>query len=195
MSVIRQIDRWFVDEVLPHERTLLAAAARMCSTADEARDLVQEVFTRMLATEGWQAIGDPLGYMLRMARNIVIDRLRRSKVVEFRRILDIEDFDVEDDAPDQHRILAGKHAVEELERALAELPEPCRIAFVRCRMENQSPSVIARELDMSLSTLEKRLARAIQLLAAALDIQLPTRRERGQDEVSMTKSTHRSNFL
>lgn len=194
MSVIRQIDRWFVEDVLPHERTLLAAAGRMCETTDEARDLVQDVFIRMLATEGWQAIGDPLGYMLRMARNIVIDRIRRSKVVEFRRILDIEDFDVADEAPDQYRIVAGRQAIAELESALAGLPEPCRIAFVRCRMESQPPSLIAKELGVSLSTLEKRLARAIHLLACALDIPLAHKRERGDRTAAAAPAPHRANF-
>jgi RNA polymerase sigma-70 factor (ECF subfamily) len=168
MSVIRQIDRWFVETVLPHEKALIAAAVRLCGDAEEARDLVQDVFARMLATEGWQAIGDTRGYMLRMMRNIFIDRLRRSKIVEFRRIFDMDDFDMPDDAPDQHRIIAGQQMLIKLRRAIDTLPEPCRVAFVRRRIHGETPRDIARNLGLSLSTLEKRLARAIYLLTKAL---------------------------
>ncbi|AXB79805.1 RNA polymerase sigma factor [Novosphingobium sp. P6W] len=168
MPVIRQIDQWFVEEVLPHEQVLLAAAGRMCGNGEDARDLVHDVFARVLSTDGWQAISDHRGYILRMARNIFIDRVRRSKIVEFRRILDIEDFDMPDDAPDQHRVIAGKQMVVELARALDTLPEHFRKVFIRRRIEGQSPSQMARELGVSLSTLEKRLARAVHLLTEAL---------------------------
>lgn len=169
MSVVRPIDRWFVTEVLPFERDLLDAAKRLCSGTDEARDLVQEVLARMLSTEGWGAIANPRIYMLRMMRNLAIDRIRRSKIVDFRHFVDLEDFDTPDDTPDQHRIAEDRQQLEDLVRAVSALPERCRTVFERCRIDGQSPRVIAEELGLSLSTLEKRLARAIYLLTAALE--------------------------
>nr|WP_281396629.1 sigma-70 family RNA polymerase sigma factor [Sphingomonas kyeonggiensis] len=148
---------------------MLDAAARWSDSADEARDLVQEVLTRMLSTEGWQAITNPKTYMLRMIRNMVIDRVRRAKVVEFRHLVDHDDFDVADDAPDQHRVTADRQMLAEVAEAVEALPERCRIVFERCRVEGHSPKDIAAELGLSLSTLEKRLARAIHLLALALE--------------------------
>jgi RNA polymerase sigma factor (sigma-70 family) len=168
VSVVRPIDRWFIEEVLPCEQLLLARAARLCSGTDEARDLVQDVFARMLAMEGWRAVANPQTYMLRMMRNIAIDRMRRAKVIDFRHLADAEESEIADDAPDQHRIFEDREAVQQLGRALDELPERCREVFVRRRIEGQAPRRIAEELGLSLSTLEKRLARAIQLLTAAL---------------------------
>ena len=94
VSVVRPIDRWFLAEVLPHERDLVDAAKRLCSGTDEARNLVQ---------------------------------------------------------------------------AVRALPERCRTVFERCRVVGQSPRAIAEELGPSLSTLGKRLARAIHLLTVALE--------------------------
>lgn len=177
MSVVRPIDRWFIDEVLPFERDLLDAAGRWCDGGDEARDLAQEVLVRMLATEGWQAITNTRSYMLRMMRNLAIDRLRRAKVVEFRHLLDRDDFDVMDDAPDQHRIAEDRQALADFAQAVSALPERCRVVFERCRVEGQSPKQIAAELGLSLSTLEKRLARAIFLVTQALE---PRRSDPGE---------------
>lgn len=169
MSVVRPIDRWFIEEVLPCERVLLDAATRLCGDSDEARDLVQEVLVRMLSTEGWQAITNPKAYMLRMMRNQVIDRARRAKIVDFRHLVDLEEFEVADDAPDQHRIAEDRERLEIFARAVGALPERCRTVFERCRIAGQSPKQIASELGLSLSTLEKRLARAIDLMTQALE--------------------------
>ncbi|MGU3391145.1 RNA polymerase sigma factor [Sphingomonas sp. M1A8_2b] len=168
MTVVRPIDRWFIDDVLPFERDLLSAAQRLCTGTDEARDLVQDVLARMLSTEGWRAIANPKTYMLRMMRNLAIDRMRRAKIVDFRHFVDIENFDAPDDTPGPHSLAEDRQHRDELARAIRALPDTCRTVFQRCRIDEQSPRLIAEELGMSLSTLEKRLARATYLLTQAL---------------------------
>ncbi|TCM04763.1 RNA polymerase sigma factor [Sphingomonas sp. PP-CC-3G-468] len=179
MPIIRPIDRWFVEEVLPFERDLLDAAYRLCRGTDEARDLVQDVLARMLSTEAWGAISSPKTYMMRMMRNLVIDRLRRAKIIDFRHFVDFENFDAPDDTPDQHRIAEDRQQLDDLARAIRALPDKCRIVFERCRVDGQSPRQIADELGVSLSTLEKRLARAVYLLTQALE---PRRRDTYQEQ-------------
>lgn len=146
MPVVRPIDRWFVAEVLPYERDLLDAAYRLCRGTDEARDLVQDVLARMLATDAWGAIVNPRTYMLRMMRNLAIDRLRRARIVDFRHFVEFENFDVPDDTPDQHRIAEDRQQLDDLAHAIRALPDTCRTAFERCRVDGQSPRQIADEL-------------------------------------------------
>jgi RNA polymerase sigma factor (sigma-70 family) len=174
VSVVRPIDRWFIEEVLPHERYLLATALRFSGNPDDARDLVQEVFARMMSTEGWRAITNPQAFMVRTLRNLAIERLRRSKIVDFQQFADADHLDVPDESPDPQRIAEGREAMSHFGWALDQLPERCRTVFVRRRIEEQSPREIAADLGVSLSTLEKRLARAIELLTRALE---PLRRE------------------
>lgn len=170
MTVVRPIDRWFIDDVLPFERDLLSAAQRLCIGTDEARDLVQDVLARMLSTEGWAAIANPKTYMLRMMRNLAIDRMRRAKIIDFRHFVDIENFDAPDETPGPHRLAEDRQQHDDLARAIRALPDACRTVFQRCRIDEQSPRLIAQELGMSLSTLEKRLARATYLLTQALGL-------------------------
>jgi outer membrane receptor for ferrienterochelin and colicin len=47
MPELRPIDRWFIDEVLPHERRYIAVARALTGSEDDARDLVQEVYVTL----------------------------------------------------------------------------------------------------------------------------------------------------
>lgn len=175
MPVVRPIDRWFIEEVLPHERYLAATAARLTGHADDTRDLVQDVFARMMALEGWSTIANPRAFMVRTLRNLAVERLRRSRVVTFQQLVDADHLETLDDSPDPQRIVEGREALSHVQAALDQLPERCRTVFVRRRIDEQSPREIAAELGVSLSTLEKRLARAIELLTRKLE---PLQRER-----------------
>lgn len=169
MAVTRPQDRWLIDEVLPHQARYLATARRLTRGSDEAADLVQEALVRLVALDGWAAIGDPRAYVVRSIHNIAMERMRRAKVVAFQQLSEVDTLDLSDDAPDAFRVVAGRDQMTRLGRALEALPERCRTVFVRRRFRDQSPGEIADDLGISLSTLEKRLARALYLLTRALD--------------------------
>lgn len=165
MPIIRPIDRWFVDEVMPHEAGYLAFARRLTGSKEEARDLVQEAYLRLFAAGGWAGIVNPQAYVHRSIRHIVIDRLRRAKIVDFQQFVEADHGQLHNDVPDQFRVAAGKEALKKFSEVLFQLPDRCREVFIRRRVQEQSPAEIAEDLGVSVSTLEKRLARAIYLLA------------------------------
>ncbi len=167
MSVIRPIDIWFAEEILPYEPRLLDAARRICRSKDEAADLVQEAFARLLALEGWAGIANPQAYALRALRHIAIERIRRQRIVEFHQLTEIDHLALPDSAPDPERVATGRDSLRHVGRIIAALPERCRTVFVRRRIEGESSKAIAADLGISLSTFEKRLARAIELVSRA----------------------------
>ncbi|RVU02312.1 RNA polymerase sigma factor [Novosphingobium umbonatum] len=162
---LRAIDQWFIDEILPHEASFLTQARRLCGSAEEAQDLVQDAYVKLFGLDGWAAIDHPQAYMRRVLVHMAIERMRRAKVVAFQQLQEIEHSRLADDAPDAFAVAAGRSRLAHLAQSVARLPERCREVFVRRRLEEQSPTQIARELGLSLSTLEKRLARAYVLLA------------------------------
>lgn len=170
VSPIRPIDTWFIEQVLPLEPALLAAARKLVDDPDTAGDLVQEAFMRVLASEGWARIEAPHSFMLRLMRNLAIDRLRRARIARFDQISQLDGFDVPDEAPDAYRVVVGRQQLAALSAALRQLPERCRRVFVMRRIENHSPVEISRRLGVSVSTLEKRLARAHLLIAQAMAV-------------------------
>ena len=167
MPIIRPIDRWFAEEIFPHEARFHAAARRICKTREEAEDLVQEALTRLFAINGWGELVNPPAYVLQMLRHIAIERMRRQRVVDFQQLLDTDHLALADEAPSPYRVAAGRDALRRVAEMVAALPERCRTVLVRRRVHGESASAIARDLGISQSTFEKRLGRAIQLLAAS----------------------------
>lgn len=126
---------------------------------------MQEAYARLFATDGWSAIDNPPGYLLRTIRHVAIERMRRAKIINFQQLIEAEHGDVADDMPDAFDIAAGRDRLKRFSEALGRLPERCRDVFVRRRVRGQTPHEVSKELGVSISTLEKRLARAFFLLA------------------------------
>ncbi|AHE53256.1 RNA polymerase sigma factor [Sphingomonas sanxanigenens] len=165
---VRPIDRWFMDEVLPHERAYLDYARRTVHDHDEAGDIVQDVYAKLFTLDGWSAIANPPAYVMRMIRNQSIERIRQARVVTMQPLPAPALIEIVDDTPDSFRIVAAQSQMARVQRAIAALPERCRIALVRRRLAEDTPREIASDLGISISTFEKRLARAVELLTLAL---------------------------
>lgn len=168
MTPLRPIDRWFIDEILPHEALFLRAARRVTASRSEAEDLVQEAYCRLFEGNGWALSLDPRAYTIQTIRNLAMSQMRRARIVEFSQLIETENLAVPDENPDAFRIAAGREAVARASEALEAMPERCRTAVVQCRVQGETPTSVAATMGLSLSTLEKRLTRGLKLLAAAL---------------------------
>ncbi len=168
MPTLRPIDQWFLNEVLPFEARFLSAARRLVRNPDDARDLLQEVFTRLFVLEGWAEIANPRAYVLRMLKNLAIERIRRSHIIEFQHLADVEAPNLVDEGPDPYRSAEAQERVQRIRTVLESMPAEYRAVLIQRRFEDRPLSTIARETGMSVSTLEKRLARAIHLLNEGL---------------------------
>jgi RNA polymerase sigma-70 factor (ECF subfamily) len=168
MPILRPKDRWFVEEVLPHEAHFIQLASRLIGDPDNGRDLVHEAFLRLLTSEGWIGIKHPRSYVSTMLRNMAIEQFRRASIVSFQQLTEIDACVIGDEAPDPFRVAAGREEMNKVRVALNSLPESSRDLLIARRIEGRAPSVMSRERGISLSTLEKRLARAYFLLMRAL---------------------------
>lgn len=169
MSYLRDLDRWFIEEVLPHEATYLAHARRFCGNADDAADLVQDAYAKLFGLENWSGLASPKAYALTMIRNLAIQKLRRARVVSIRQIAGLDAGDLADEAPNAQRQTIDREQLRRLLKAVERLPDRCRQIVIMRRFEDKPPQEIARQLGLSLSTVEKRLARGMFLLSQAMD--------------------------
>jgi len=141
-------------------RRLLAAR-----TGDpaEADDIIQEMWVR-LETARVGPVGEPLAYLMRMALNLAADRQLAA-----RRRLARDDAWVAlqpggADYPNAERSMASAEEWARLQSLLGAMPDHMHRALVRFRVEGRSQREIAQELGMSVSGVEKLLARAYRQL-------------------------------
>lgn len=138
---------------------LLRFFQRRAPAGEEAEDLVQEVFSR-LARQDLATIENIQGYIFRIAANVLRDRARRAGA---RAILvhSPEGFDIEDERGfTPERILQGQEALQIMVSALYELPETVRMVFSQYHFDGVAQVDISRRLGLSLSTVEKHMAKA-----------------------------------
>lgn len=169
MRYLRPVDTWFINHVLPHEAVYVAVARRLCGNADDAQDLLHDAYAQLLLQKDWETIQNPRRYVLRMLHNLAVQRMRRARVIDFRQLSELSGFDPADDAPDGFHIVDSRDQLRRLMRALDSLPARCREVVLLRRFEELAPRDIARRLGLSLSTMEKRLARGLALLAHAME--------------------------
>lgn len=143
-------------------RVLLAYVRRRLSTVVDAEDVAQEAMTRVLARARDTLITDPLSYAMRAARNILVDRARRTASVQIDS-LETADLPAESGAtPLEALDMSERLAL--CQRALETMPPLRREVFVRRRAGDQSYETIARDLKLSIEAVQKHYSRAAQTL-------------------------------
>lgn len=165
MAWLRDIDRWLIDAVLPGAARYHALATRLVGTAD-AEDLVQEAYAKLLCAPDWRAIGNPVGFTLRVVHNLALDRLRRARIVRIDQIAAADLMEIRDDVPDALDILSGKTELAALVAAVDRLPSQCRKVVRMRKFDGLAPQAIADSLGLSVSTVEKHLAKGLAILVA-----------------------------
>jgi RNA polymerase sigma-70 factor (ECF subfamily) len=163
---LRDVDRWFMDQVLQHGGAFRSYARRFTRDAHEADDLVQEAYARVLGSADWRAITAPDRFVYRIIRNLAIERVRRARVVAFQDLAALEA--VADSEPDASVVVEHRDELKRVMAAMDRLPPQCRKVVLLRRAEGLSPVQIAEKLHISVSTVEKHLAKGLRLLTEML---------------------------
>jgi RNA polymerase sigma-70 factor (ECF subfamily) len=135
----------------------------------EVEDMVQDVFTRMVARDSSEPVEHLEGYVLKTASSVLADwaRRRSSRGAGLHVAFD-SDLHGEE-GPDPERILGGKEDLHAVTAALLCLPERTRTVFILRRLEGQKYQDIARHLGITVSAVEKHMVRAIHHLSLEME--------------------------
>ena len=140
--------------------------ARRLRATDEAADLAQEAFLRLLGRQG-APLRSPRSFLFTTALNLLRDRARARLV---RRAWEAagEVEQVVCPAPSPHAVLEARQLVGVLETALAELTPCRRAALLLHRLDGLSQAAVAAQLGLSLSSVEKHIRLALRHCARRL---------------------------
>lgn len=137
---------------------------------EEASDLTQEAFTRMLRTGAFERVENPRAYLFRAARNLVIERARQGK----RKGTGLFSFDDQRDAPagpEQTLDIEASDLRRGLRRALLAMPRRTRRIFLMHRLRRQTYREIAAEIGIREQGVEYHMMRALSRCRKAVAFQ------------------------
>lgn len=143
---------------LEHRTFLKRFLSRFLTSPDDIEDVVQETFLRAYNAElNDTEIHSPKAFLFRVARNLALKELGRKSRLITNYIEDlgatevIDGHSLEDEAAQRERLAVFC-------KAAATLPLQCRRAFLLRKIYGLTQQEISRELNISVSTVEKHLA-------------------------------------
>lgn len=150
--------RQFCLALRPELRRFLLARGMGPADAD---DLLQDLFVRLETVETGP-VRSPKAYLYQMLNNMAHTRRRTEMRRQSRdaHYLETRADGEADRAPDAETVLAGRDELARVEAELGLLPERTAWVFRQYRIEGRSQKVIAADLGISLSAVEKHLQRA-----------------------------------
>lgn len=165
---VRDVEEWFVREVLPLETTLTHFLRRNWRKKNEIPDLRQEVYARVYEAALTEIPGNIKPFVLATARNLLINQMRRDRVVSIEAVADLEKVDVSAPEVPQDRALIAREELRRLQDALTKLPRRCRQAVTLRKLEGLSRREIAVRMGVSDNTVRRHLIDGMRILAEKL---------------------------
>jgi RNA polymerase sigma-70 factor (ECF subfamily) len=145
-------------------RQLVRRVARITRRPDEARDCLHSAFIRLEEYRRSHPVDNPSAFLVRTAVNIGVDEVRRAQV---RSAGSGSEFDLEvvaDLRPLQDEVFAVRERLQRVGANLARMNARTREIFLMHRLGGMKYREIAQSLGVTVSAVEKHIAKATLLL-------------------------------
>jgi RNA polymerase sigma factor (sigma-70 family) len=156
--------RWFAREILSHEIALTRFLRHSWIGRRELDDLRQDVYIKVLEAAETQRPLAPKAFLFATAKNLLVDRARRNRVIPIDLLQDVDSLNVLVDDISPERAVGGLQQLLRLTRALEQLPDRCREVVWMRKIEDIPQKEIAQRLQIAEATVETHLAKGIRLL-------------------------------
>jgi RNA polymerase sigma-70 factor (ECF subfamily) len=150
-----------------HHAALVRFLTLRTGSVEDAKEIVQEAYAKMLALDRPGTISFLAGYLWRIAVNLAIDR-GRQRVLHERYTsavlpqTETQDFSAETTVEARERLAI-------VEQAIGNLPARCLEAFTLHVLEGQTFDEVGSEMRISARMAKKHVARALEYLQNCLD--------------------------
>lgn len=161
---------WLSQHVLPHEPALRAWLVRHVRDHASVDDVIQECYALLMSMDDVDHIQHVRGYLFTAAKSVVLQGLRRAKVVQIESVGEIERLEVADGSPSPESHASAVQEMRYLEHCIGQLPAKCRRVFLLRKMQGMPQRDIALKLGISENTVEKHIVKALKYLGQALAV-------------------------
>ncbi|MEO8778976.1 MAG: sigma-70 family RNA polymerase sigma factor [Rhodanobacter sp.] len=159
------LNDWFCREILVHEGALMRYLLRCWFRREEIHDLRQDIYVRVYEAAAKARPAMPKSFMFTTARHLMIDRLRRGRVVSIEAMGDLDALNVLVDDLSPERRLSARQELKQLSAAIDRLPDRCREVVWLRRVEDLPQKEVALRMGISEKTVEKQVAKGARLIA------------------------------
>ena len=147
-----------------HFDPVYRVAWRVLGGPADAEDVTQEAFIKLWQSPATLRDGKAIrSWLMRVATNLAIDRMRRKQPLIVEEVPDIADDGIQADGALARSQIAGN-----IDAAIAGLPDRQRIALVMTYFEHMSNQQTAEVLNLSVDAVESLLSRARRNLKSQL---------------------------
>lgn len=148
---------------LQHQASIKRVLSRYVP-AEDRNDILQEAFLKAFAAEMTTQVRDAKAFLFRVAKNLAISEMTRKSRSDTDHLEDFSGSDVlEDGAAGVEAQIDGRRKLFVLTQAVAHMPAECQRVFLMRKVDGLRIKQIATRLNVSVSTVEKRLARSLVL--------------------------------
>ena len=144
-----------------------AALMRRGRSDQDADDLVQEAWVRLAQYARRQAVLEPEAFLMQTALNLSVDAYRatrnRGEQVQF------DETELVDGAPNVEAVILSRERMTRLQESLVRLNSKTRDVFLSHRIHGMSYQQIARQHRLSVSSVEKHIAKATLLVTSWME--------------------------
>jgi RNA polymerase sigma factor (sigma-70 family) len=163
-----EVEAWFVCEVLPLEAALMHFLQSSYRKKNEISDLRQDVYAQVIEAAQKQIPDRVKPFLFTIARHLLINRIRRDRVVSIESVADLDDLGIAVDAPGPDRTVIARDELRRLRAAIDKLPPRCRETIVLGRIEGLTGREIAERMGITESTVSHYVANGMRALADLL---------------------------
>jgi RNA polymerase sigma factor (sigma-70 family) len=150
-----------------HNAALLRFATTKLGSEQEARDVAQEAYVRLLQLDKPETIGYLRAFLFKITANLAMDRLRARRRAPMTQTASDEDLITFELSPERQCV--GQEMVAILHSALSELPSKCREVLILHRFEGLSRTEIAERMGLGERMVRLYMARALEHLQRRID--------------------------
>jgi RNA polymerase sigma-70 factor (ECF subfamily) len=158
----RSDNRGLVAQMRP---ALVRYFKRKTGSPVEAEDLAQDVLVRVLAHASWKTPSEAKGYVFRAAINRWHDLYRRNRARGTRVAWNEEEIGELGTHNPPERVVIVMEELGQIDRALEEMNVRTRTVLMLVRLEQMKAATVADMLGISLSAVNKHLAKGVARLA------------------------------
>jgi RNA polymerase sigma-70 factor (ECF subfamily) len=153
---------WVTAKVMPHEARVRGWLRQRVQSSEDVEDLIQEAYTKLSSLKSWDHIARPEIFFFQIVRNLLIDQVRRSRVVRIEAATEFDTPFVHDGVPTPETIAGDRRELGRVVELIDGLPERCRKVIMLLKVEGLPQKEVAARLGITESIVENEGVRGIR---------------------------------